>query len=355
MTTTLPQASRKPSKKPWLHRLIEKTWYQHDHWSDRLVMWGLLPLVPVFCLLGKYRRWQHIRSRPAPPAIPIIVIGNITVGGTGKTPLVIYLADLLKRHGYRPAIISRGYGGQAKNWPQNVTAASHPHLVGDEPVLMATHTHVPVVVGADRNTDIQYLLNHHHCDVILSDDGLQHYRMPRNLEILVLDGKRGFGNGWCLPAGPLREPQKRWQHGDFRIINGESTHHPSIDHDYTMQLVGTQLISLNHHAPKSLKDFAGQTVHAVSGIGHPERFFKHLSKQGLQIIPHSFPDHHLFHKTELCFNDPHAIIMTEKDAVKCRGFSLNNAWYLPVEAQLPQAFEHDFLKKLRTCIAEQQH
>ncbi|HHC74077.1 MAG TPA: tetraacyldisaccharide 4'-kinase [Thiothrix sp.] len=357
------------SAKPWLHRLFEKTWYAPPHWRYRGLMYALLPLVPVFCVLGRYRRWQQVRSRPAKPSVPVIVVGNLTVGGTGKTPLVIYLAKLLKTAGYRPAIISRGYGGRAKTWPQNVTAASHPDLVGDEPVLMASRSHVPVVVGADRNTDIQYLLNYHKCDVILSDDGLQHYRMARQMEIIVMDGQRGFGNGWCLPAGPLREPIKRWLHSDFRLINMDAHTPLSSDarryqqtsqsdnthtdkHTYQMQLVGQQLISLNHHAPKALSDFAGQTVHAVSGIGHPERFFKQLRAQGLQLIPHSFSDHHRFNKAELCFNEDYPIIMTEKDAVKCRGFSLDNAWYLPVEAQLSEPFDQAFLAAFEQCKRE---
>ncbi|MGV6810449.1 MAG: tetraacyldisaccharide 4'-kinase [bacterium] len=368
--TSTPVSITDESAKPWLHRLFENTWYAPQDWRYRGLMYTLLPLVPVFCLLGRYRRWQQIRSRPAKPPVPVIVVGNLTVGGTGKTPLVIYLAQLLKAAGYRPAIISRGYGGRAKRWPQNVTAASHPDLVGDEPVLMASRSHVPVVVGADRNTDIQYLLNYHKCDVILSDDGLQHYRMARQMEIIVMDGQRGFGNGWCLPAGPLREPIQRWLHSDFRLINTDA--HTPLSSDarryqqplqndapdnkegsdkqtYKMQLVGHQLISLHDHAPKPLRDFAGQTVHAVSGIGHPERFFNQLRAQGLQLIPHSFSDHHRFNKTELCFNDAYPIIMTEKDAVKCRGFSLDSAWYLPVEAQVPETFAQAFLAAFEQC------
>jgi tetraacyldisaccharide 4'-kinase len=330
------------SRKDFLHRLLESAWYGHSFFK-----YLLLPLVPVYCLLARYRRWLHTCRRPSENKLPIIVVGNITVGGTGKTPLVIYLAELLMQAGYKPGIVSRGYKGKAEEWPQKVTSASHPKLVGDEPSLIASRTQCPVVVGPDRNTDIKSLLNTYDCDVIISDDGLQHYLMPRSIEVAMVDGNRRFGNGWCLPAGPLREAKKRLDEVDFVVVNNGND-----DDEFTMKLSGQSVLSLNSSDNISLHDLSGNKVHAVSGIGNPERFFKLLEKYGLELICHSFSDHHVFEKEDLCFDDQLPVIITEKDAVKCKGFSIDNCWYLPVEAKVNNDFGNKLIKKLEAEIKE---
>lgn len=331
------------SNTPWFYKAIEQAWYDPKApWAYRWLKYALLPLVPIFCLLARFRRWQQESRCPKSIGVPIIVVGNITVGGTGKTPLVIYISQLLKSAGYKPGIISRGYGGEADTWPQRVTAASLPHQVGDEPVLMASKTNVPVVVGADRNTDIQCLLNTYDCDVIISDDGLQHYKMPRDIEIIVIDGVRRLGNGLCLPAGPLRESKQRLTDCDLLVTNGGT----ALANEFGMCVTGDHLVSLNHSDRLELSKLKGNTVHAVTGIGNPERFFKHLEQAGVSIIKHSFVDHHVFQMHQLLFNDGLPVIMTEKDAIKCKGFSVQNCWYLPIEAQLNDTFKQALLHQI---------
>ncbi len=327
--------------KPWLHRWLEGVWY-HNSAGKYL----LIPFTPLFCFIAFMRRWQHECKRDNSNKIPIIVIGNITVGGTGKTPLVISVVNLLKEAGYSPGIISRGYKGTAKEWPQRVISSTPPHLVGDEPVLMASRTQVPVVVGADRNTDIRYLLNHYDCDVIVSDDGLQHYKMPRSIEMVVIDGDRRFGNGWCLPAGPLRERVSRLQKADFCIVNAMDDSQTEKS-EYLMELKGNHLINLSTAKTITLADLTNQKVYAVTGIGNPDRFFSTLHHHGLDIIPHSFVDHHQFQKEDLIFEHDYPVILTEKDAVKCRKFQTTNCWYLPVTAELPDTFKLALLEKLK--------
>ena len=326
--------------KPLLHRWLENIWY-HNGFGKYL----LIPFTPLFCLIVFIRRWQHERKRGEIAKVPVIVVGNITVGGTGKTPLVISIVNLLKQAGYSPGIISRGYKGTAEEWPQRVIPSTPPKLVGDEPVLMASRTQVPVVVGPDRNTDIRYLLNHYNCDVIVSDDGLQHYRMPRSLEIVVIDGKRRFGNGWCLPAGPLRERISRLKNIDLCVVNADSE--TDIAHgEYRMQLQGKTIVNLSTAETLPLDEFSNQNVHAVTGIGNPERFFTTLQSHGLKVIPHSFVDHHHFQKEDLIFAEDYPVIITEKDAVKCRKFQTTNCWYLPVTAELSEDFNKALLESL---------
>lgn len=330
--------------KPWLHKWLENIWY-----NDGLGKYLLIPLTPLFCLIAFIRRWQQTQQQSTAINVPIIVIGNITVGGTGKTPLVIKVVNLLKEAGYSPGIISRGYKGTAEEWPQRVIPSTPPHLVGDEPVLMASRTHVPVVVGADRNTDIRCLLNHYQCNVIVSDDGLQHYKMPRSLEIIVIDGLRRFGNGWCLPAGPLRERTSRLDNSSFCVVNGEGDHQRQ-NQEYLMRLQGNLLINLSSAAQMQLSELKGKKVYAATGIGNPDRFYSALQSAGLDIIPHSFSDHHHFQKEDLTFEYDYPILITEKDAVKCRRFQTSNCWYLPVNAILNTAFDDALLQQLKNHI-----
>ncbi|MDQ5767395.1 tetraacyldisaccharide 4'-kinase [Thiothrix subterranea] len=301
-----------------LERWLLNVWYGND-WLGKYL---LLPLTGVFCVLAALRRWQHKRQQ-VKHAVPVIVVGNISVGGTGKTPLVIWLVERLREAEFKPGVVSRGYQRQAGD-------------IGDEPTLIKQRTQVPIAIGSDRNQAIATLLQQHTCDIIIADDGLQHYRMGRDVEICVVDGQRRFGNGYCLPAGPLRESISRLQSCDFVIVNGD-----------TMQMRGDTLVNLATDETQLLMTWGDKTVHVVTGIGNPQRFLQSLKQAGLQVIPHLYPDHHAFTGTELCFDDTHPIIMTEKDAVKCRQFAGQNAWYLPIEAVLDATLAHALLTRLQ--------
>jgi len=296
----------------------------------------LLPLSWFFCLISWLRRAGYrlnlLSSRRLP--VPVIVVGNITVGGTGKTPLVIWLAEHLQGLGYRPGIITRGYGGQSENWPLRVTTESNPVVLGDEPVLISRRTECPVYAGPVRSAAAKMLLHENDCDIILSDDGMQHYALERDLEIAVIDGERRFGNGFCLPAGPLRETTKRLERVDLIVTNG--TAEPG---EFSMALIPGKLINLeNPDLTLPLGAFSDTRPHAVAGIGHPERFFSTLRQQGLEVRKHAFPDHYRFQRGDIRFGDECPVLMTEKDAVKCRSFARQNDWYLPVTAELGSDF-----------------
>lgn len=279
-------------------------------------------------------------------SVPVVVVGNLTVGGTGKTPLVIALCRLLKRTNYRPGVISRGYGGRSAYWPRQVHPDSDPNEVGDEPVILARRSHCPVVVGPDRVAAARFLLQNAACDIVLSDDGLQHLSLGRDLEICVIDGSRRFGNGRCLPAGPLREPLQRLQSVDIRVVNG--TAGPG---EYAMRIEADAAVSLSDSVNRrSLHSFAGATVHAVAGIGNPERFFTLLESHRIRVIRHVYPDHHRYANRELEFGDVHPVLMTEKDAVKYTSFQDANYWYLPIQVELAPEFVQALMAKLeRKC------
>lgn len=316
-----------------------------DHyWQDNNpVALLLLPLSWVFCALVWLRRLCYRRGwlQSVRLPVPVIVVGNVTVGGSGKTPLVIWLAQLLQQQGLRPGIVSRGYGGSAAKWPQAVTAESDPRLVGDEPVLIARRSQCPMMVGPDRVAAATALLEQ--VDVIISDDGMQHYRLRRDVEIEVSDAGRGYGNGHCLPAGPLREPVRRARECAFRIRTGDGM---DTGQGYSMQLQATLVSNLRTGEQRALESFKGQVVHAVAGIGNPARFFATLRRVGIEPIEHSMPDHHTFQPDDLAFADDTTILMTEKDAVKCSAFGDVRMWAVAVEAELPQAFGHALLQHL---------
>ena len=298
---------------------------------------ALAPLGWLFGWVAAVRRRAYraglLRSTKMP--VPVIVVGNITVGGTGKTPVVIWLVEMLRRAGQRPGVVSRGYGGAATTWPQTVDADSDPSMVGDEPVLIARRTACPVVVGPQRVQAARKLLADHDCDVIVSDDGLQHYALARDFEIAVIDGARRLGNGRCLPAGPLRERPVRLQTVDVVLVNGEGP-----VGECTFRLSGDRAISLlDPNISRNLDQWRGGTVHGVAGIGNPDRFFAYLRVRGLTVVEHPFPDHHRFHEEELQFGDDLPVIMTEKDAVKCRSFARPHHWSVPVDAHLDPACE----------------
>jgi len=308
----------------------------------------LLPLSLLFRLLAAIRRTLY-RSGVLPSTklpVPVIVVGNITVGGSGKTPLTLWLTQQLIENGWHPGIISRGYvhGKASPASPQQVYAASNPEETGDEPVLMAQRKLCPVWVGRDRVAAGRALLQAHpECDVLLSDDGLQHYRLQRDAEIAVVDGTHRFGNGLLLPAGPLREPTSRLNTVDAVVIRGGSTK-PG---EFAMQLHGEVFYNLlNPETTARTVDFHGMRTHAIAGIGHPQRFFAHLKHLGIDARPHPFPDHYRYSAADLEFGNADAILMTEKDAVKCAAFATEKCWVLRVDAQAdPELFQH-IMKKI---------
>lgn len=265
--------------------------------------------------------------------IPVIVVGNLTVGGTGKTPFVIWLANWLKEKGYRPGIVTRGYGRKASG-SQIVTENLDPKIVGDEAILIAQKTNCPVVVDANRSRSIKQLMTKS-CNVIISDDGLQHHALARDIEIAVVDGDRQFGNGFCLPAGPLRESQQRLKSVDFIIQNGGIN---PKDFHFTTEI--NEAYAIKQPTKKiNLKSLSDKPIHAVAGIGNPKRFFHQLKQLGLQVLEHPFPDHHAYHPKDLNFNDSHPILMTEKDAPKCYPWATDRHWVVPLNLTPSSQFE----------------
>jgi tetraacyldisaccharide 4'-kinase len=320
----------------------ERYWY-----SPRAPLW-LLPAEWLFRSLALLRRLAYRLGlrRSYALGVPVIVVGNINVGGTGKTPLVAWLVKLLRKAGYQPGVVTRGYGGEARRWPQQVRPDSDPRTVGDEPVLLARQCNCPVAAGPDRVMAAKQLLKHGRCNVIVADDGLQHYRMRRDIELAVVDGERRFGNGHCLPAGPLREPTSRLKQVDFIVANGLAS-----QCEFAMNLESGEMKSLaDDSLSHPIESLAGQRVHAVAGIGNPSRFFQLLASRGLEVIEHPFPDHHPFTAQDLDFDDELPVIMTEKDAVKCRPFASSRMWYVPVEARLPEALALRLLQMLKQLI-----
>lgn len=275
--------------------------------------------------------------------VPIIVIGNITLGGTGKTPLVIYLANELKKHGYHPGIISRGYGAKG-NGISEVKQKSNVENVGDEPILIQKHTRLPVFISKDRVLAVKALLNKYKkTDVILSDDGLQHYRLKRDIEILVIDGTRGFGNGYPLPAGPLREPKWKLKAVDAIVCNGKKV----IDGSYLMKYKSYSLINLKTKKKIALNKLRLNNLHAVAGIGNPDHFFNYLKALGMVFDSSAYQDHYRFSKKDFKAMNGKNIIMTEKDAVKCEKFARDNFWYLPVVIEIDSKFTDFILNKMK--------
>jgi tetraacyldisaccharide 4'-kinase len=325
---------------------LERHWYRLTP-----VSMLLMPLSLVFCTLVqlRHRLYRLGILRSTRLLVPVIVVGNITVGGTGKTPLVIWLANFLRQAGYRPGIVTRGYRGHSRTWPVAVDAQTTAEQVGDEAVLLARHSGCVVLAGVDRVAAARLHVKQG-CNVIVSDDGLQHYRLRRDLEIAVIDGVRRFGNRLCLPAGPLREPVSRLRSVSVRVANGA----PQTG-ELGMTLVPTGFYSLAKPDERmSVDHFRTGPVHAVAGIGNPERFFSSLRGLGLKVIPHPFPDHHAFLPGELEFGDERPVIMTEKDAVKCQPFANARCWVLAVEARPDMALGEQILKRLKEIIRGQE-
>ena len=313
----------------------------------------LVPLSWLFALVTLLRRLAYkkglLKSHALP--VPVIIVGNIHMGGSGKTPVVIWLVQHLKQLGYHPAVISRGYGGSTK-LPTAVNANSNPTIVGDEPVLIANRCDCPLWVGANRvQVGAELLKAHPECNVIISDDGLQHYCLKRDMEIAVIDAENYLKNANLLPAGSLRESINRLQTVDVVIKNGylstETNHPASVENAYLMQLIGAEFYNL---ADPSLKataaDFKRKSVKALAGIGRPERFFEHLRQLGLNFASASFDDHHAFTAFDLAKMECDVLLMTEKDAVKCKEFAKPHYWVLPIEAKIDGDLMQLVLQKL---------
>jgi len=305
-------------------------WYRRG-----AIAWLLWPASLAFGCVVSFRRFLYwTRLLPsAHPGIPVVVVGNLTVGGSGKTPLVLWIAELLQKKGWSPAIVSRGYGGKLAA-PRAATVADDAAQVGDEPIVLSRRSGCPVWVGADRLAVIRALRGvHPEVDVLVLDDGLQHYRLRRDIEIAVVDA-RGFGNGWLLPAGPLREPPRRLGSVDAVVSNQNSGMQ-----GFKMALEGETVHRMTDaRERRPVQSFREQKVHAVAGIGDPNRFFLHLGRLGVRVVPHPFPDHHALTPEQLDFGDEAPVMMTEKDAVKLRRYARANWWVLPVSAQLEPAF-----------------
>jgi tetraacyldisaccharide 4'-kinase len=321
-----------------------KKWLSESWYKPHAIRWLLSPLSGLYRLVSFIRKQCYFlglfKQHRLP--VPVIIVGNISVGGTGKTPFVIYLVQQLQQQGFKPGIISRGYGGHSDNYPVTVSNNSDPAIVGDEPVIIARQTNCPVVVSPTRIEAAHYLLEQYDCDLIISDDGLQHYALARDLEIVLVDAQRQFGNQYCLPAGPLREPLSRLQDVDFIVYNGNVS-----DASFNMTLSASNAINLpDFNVTKNIINFEGQELHAIAGIGNPQRFFNQLAQFGIRVIPHEFDDHHAFSKQDLEFNDNKTILMTEKDAVKCQHFAKNNMWFIPVEATVSGNLDQLIIQQL---------
>ncbi|MFM5337156.1 tetraacyldisaccharide 4'-kinase [Aeromonas enteropelogenes] len=319
--------------------MMEQLWYGKSGWR-----WWLAPFALLFAIISGARRYAYRRGwRKAYRAgVPVIVVGNISVGGNGKTPVVIWLVEQLQARGYKPGVVSRGYGGKAPHYPYRLDAASTTAQAGDEPVLIARRCGCPVVVAPKRADAVRLLEQSGEVDIIITDDGLQHYALARDIELVVVDGARRFGNRCLLPMGPLREPVTRLKRVDAIICNGGE---PGKG-EYPMSLIADGPRRVRDDAP--LAEPLPRAVDALAGIGHPPRFFATLIGLGYELQQSvGYADHHPFDRDELVVRfGQRPLLMTEKDAVKCRPFARDNWWYLPVSAQLPASLLDTLLQKL---------
>lgn len=313
-------------------QFFESLWYRKTVWW----LWLFWPFHLLLRLIVWLRRsfYRIGLFKSTKLKTPVIVIGNITVGGTGKTPLAIYLIELLKSQGYKPGLISRGYGGNSEHYPLTVTESTPASESGDEPFLIRRRTQVPVVVDPVRARGAQEL-EAMGCDIIVCDDGLQHYALQRDIEIVVVDGNRQLGNGWLMPFGPLREPQSRLKQANHIIVNGKD-----------MVLEPDPIQAISHHQIE-LKE----PITAVAAIGHPERFYKTLDSLGYQFERQSFPDHYQFSKQDFDLFQG-SILMTEKDAVKCLSFADERFYFLPVSAKLSKPFLQSLMEQIKAITHE---
>jgi tetraacyldisaccharide 4'-kinase len=317
---------------------LQRRWYG----VGRPPLWTR-PLEALYARVVR-KRAESFRSDPSQVvrlSVPVVVVGNITIGGTGKTPLIVALAQAMAERGFRPGVVSRGYGGSERG-PYLLSEDDVPSRVGDEPSLIR-QSGVPVAIGRERPEAAQLLIDAG-CDLVLADDGLQHHRLGRDVEICVIDGERRLGNGHLLPAGPLREPASRLDSVDFIVVNGGS---PQAN-EVLMRLEGGVAVNMDDPTLTApLSDFAGRPAHAVAGIGNPARFFASLAAHGIAVDGHPFADHHAFTRDDFTFADGCPVLMTDKDAVKCREFARANWWRVPVRAVMPESFWDAVAAKVR--------
>lgn len=317
-----------------IHRFFLDTWYQKRWWA-----WLLLPLSWLFQLLAAINSRRAKRQQKHLP-VPVVVIGNISVGGTGKTPVIIALVRTLQQRGVSVGVISRGYGSQAPHYPYKVSPTDDPVISGDEPLLIARSVDCPVVIGHRRIAAGELLLKEHpDTQLILSDDGLQHYRLGREKEIVVIDAERGLGNHFCLPAGPLREPASRLSSVDWILLNGNSTRPPAE----SLLPIKLRPIGWRHITSNTLCDLhplpwqgSQQPVVAIAGIGNPQRFFNSLVSLGIEADTLALEDHYVFSKADFAELEHSIVLMTDKDAVKCQTLAHAHCWSLVVEMDLPE-------------------
>lgn len=329
-------------------RRLERDWYRGAAWLSLLA-----PLEWLYRAVVSRRRREFQSGRRATwcAGVPVVVVGNVTLGGTGKSPLVARLAGDLAAAGWRPGIVSRGYGGKAERYPLSVTPDTPVAASGDEPLMLAQQTGVPVAVDPDRSRAARLLVEQCDCNIVISDDGLQHHALGRTLELVVIDGARGLGNRRCLPRGPLREPAERLERVDALIGNGgfaalddgEAAGVPR----FAMQVVARRWRHLKTGVTHSIDapPFGTGAVDAVAGIGHPQRFFDTLEALGVEHRPHAFGDHHRFTSDDLPRRAT-TIVMTAKDGVKCREIADERCWVLDVEAELDTAFERWWYERI---------
>jgi tetraacyldisaccharide 4'-kinase len=330
------------SVQSWLNRM----WYERA-----APPWWLLPMSVVYGAVSGSRRYlyrKHLR-RSSRLSRPVVIVGNLSVGGTGKTPLVCWLVARLRERGFKPGVVTRGYGGNS-GAIHLIEVFDDPKRVGDEPILLARRTGVPVAVGRDRPAAAQLLVGAG-CDVIVSDDGLQHYALARDCEVVVIDGDRRFGNGWLLPAGPLRETRSRLKVADAIVVNGGRA---LLEGALSMRLEAKSAVALLGDRAMPLQSLAGSVVHAIAGIGNPERFFNMLRAHGIEVIGHPLADHARLRPQDIAFADDKPVLMTEKDAVKCAGMADERHWYVPVSACFDGAESTTLLGIVTQCIAERE-
>jgi len=334
---------------------LTSAWYRNARWLKLLR--PLSRLVEHEARKRFARRFETSGMNPLP--VPVVVVGNISVGGTGKTPLTIALIERLRTEGWNPGVISRGYGAKPPGFPYSVTSKSSAREAGDEPCLIVQRTGVPLYIDPDRVAAARKLLLHHDCDVLISDDGLQHYALPRSIEIAVIDGARGLGNERCLPEGPLREPPERLLQVDLVIVNGEpsgATRQQLCNLGvrwYPMALEPGKLYPLAAGDPITTETWPYERqVDAIAGIGNPSRFFQTLRELDFDPIEHPLSDHARLSEDLLQFDSGLPLIMTEKDAVKCSQYTLENGWALRVEARLDEQMLQTLLTRLRSASAQ---
>ena len=328
-------------------RRLNALWYGRSP-----ARWLLWPLAIVYRGLAALRRFSYRKRLRGSfdPGVPVIVVGNLTAGGTGKTPLVIWLARRLADQGYRLGIVCSGYGGAGKQWPQSVANFSDVALVGDEAKLLARRAGCAVVAGPDRAAAARMLLKPGPLDLILADDGLQHYRLRRAVEIVVVDGTRGLGNGLCLPAGPLREPPSRLREVDAIVVNEGDFGHAGV---LRARLRPTRVVELATGQERQLTDFANRSVHAVAAIGNPARFFGLLESHDIAVEPHALADHAVPTAADLTFDDGLPVLITEKDAVKCDRLKLANVWSVETELEFRTGDDERLLRTIGRLLEQQ--